>query len=217
MAAMASKEAVSRRPRGERRRREILRGALHVIRERGVGGVTHRAVAEEAGVPTATTTYYFDSIDELLEEALRLFVDEEVERLAELAERLRGPAVSPATVAELVVAELAAVDPGGNVAQFELYLEASRRPRLHGAAAACLDAYAAVAEAALRAGGAARPAEGARAFVALIDGFALARIASGRRERREELAGALLDLFIAFAMDADERAAWQRRLQQAPA
>ena len=209
---MASPETVRRRPRGERRRQEVLRAALRVITERGVGGVTHRAVAEEAGVPTATTTYYFDSIDELLEDALRLFVDEEVERLGALAERLREAHPAPSTIAELVVAELAAVDPDGNVAQFELYLEASRRPRLHDAAAACVDAYAGAAEAALRAAGASRPAEGARAFVALIDGFALARIASGRRESREDLAGSLLDLFIAFAMDPDERAAWRRRL-----
>ena len=213
---MASTDAVRRRPRGERRRRELLTAALRVIRERGVNAVTHRAVAEEAGVPPATTTYYFASIDDLLEDTLRLFVDEEVERLGALAERLRETDVTPATVAELVVAELASVDEGGNVAQFELYLEASRRPRLHDAAAACLDAYAEVAEAALRAGGAVRPVEGARAFVALIDGFALARIASGRRERRADLAGALLDLFIAFAMDEDERAAWRQRLLQPP-
>jgi DNA-binding transcriptional regulator YbjK len=187
-----------------------------VITERGIGGVTHRAVAEEAGVPAATTTYYFDSIDELLEDALRLFVDEEVERLGALAERLREAHAAPSTVAELVVAELALGDADGNVAQFELYLEASRRPRLHDSAAACVDAYAGAAEAALRAAGAARPAEGARAFVALIDGFALARIASGRRETREILAAALLDLFVAYAMDPAERAAWQRRLD-APA
>jgi DNA-binding transcriptional regulator YbjK len=209
---MASTDTVRRRPRGERRRQEILRAALDVIRERGVGGITHRAVAEAAGVPTATTTYYFASIDELLEDALRLFVDEEVERLDALAERLREAQAAPSTVATLVVAELAGVDPDGNIAQFELYLEASRRPGLHDAAAACLDAYATAAEVALRTAGATRPAEGARAFVALIDGFALARIASGRRESREDLAGALLDLFIAFAMDADERAAWRRRL-----
>lgn len=210
---MASTDTVRRRPRGERRRQEILRAALRVITARGVGGITHRAVAEEAGVPSATTTYYFDSIDELLEDALRLFVDDEVERLGELSERLGEARAAPSTVAELVVAELAAVDPEGNVAQFELYLEASRRPRLHDAAAACLDAYATAAEVALRAAGATRPAEGARAFVAMIDGFALARIASGRRESRKDLAGSLLDLFIAFAMDADERAAWRRRLE----
>ena len=210
---MASTDAIRRRPRGEQRRQEVLRAALRVITARGVGGVTHRAVAEEAGVPTATTTYYFDSIDELLEDALRLFVDEEVERLAGLAERLRDAHAAPSTIAELVVAELAAVDPDGNIAQFELYLEASRRPRLHDAAAACIDAYATAAEVALRTAGAARPKEGARAFVALIDGFALARIASGRRETRGDLASALLDLFIAFAMNTDERAAWRHRLE----
>lgn len=211
---MASTDTVRRRPRGEQRRQEVLRAALRVITARGVGGVTHRAVAEEAGVPTATTTYYFASIDELLEDALRLFVEQEVERLGALAERLREAHPAPAAIAAMVVEGLAAVDPDGNIAQFELYLEASRRPRLHAAAAACLDAYASTAEAALRAAGAERPEEGARAFVALIDGFALGRIASGRRETRAKLAASLLDLFIAYAMDPGERAAWLRRLEQ---
>ena len=213
---MASGDAVRRRPRGERRRHEILLAALGIVRERGTAAVTHRAVAERAGVPPATTTYYFDSIDELLEETLKLFVDDEVERLDQLAANLRTASVSPHTISELFAEELMrGGESGDNVAQLELYLEASRRPRLREAAAACLTAYAGAAEAALSASGAPRAAEGARAFVALADGLALARTAApDSLHDADTLARALRDLFIAFAMDDEERAEWERRMSR---
>lgn len=213
---MASTRPVRRRPRGERRRREILRAALRVVRERGTAAVTHRAVAEAAGVPPATTTYYFDSIDDLLEQALALFVEEEVERLGRLAEGLRGSAASAHAISEAFAEELLRGERSGdNVAQFELYLEAARRPSLRPVAAACLEAYAQAAEAALEAAGARRPAEGARVFVALADGLALHRAATpDAAADAETLARALRELFIAYAMDADEHARWDESMRR---
>jgi TetR/AcrR family transcriptional regulator, regulator of biofilm formation and stress response len=198
-----------RQPRGERRRAAILDAALGVIAERGVAATTHRAVAEAAGVPTAATTYYFASLDELLDEALRAFVSEEADRLRRLTGELEGRRVPPAEVARVLVAELRAGQTGTEVAQFDLYLEASRRPSLREAARAALDVYAEVAEAALRAAGSPRPAEGARLFVALIDGFALHRLASGLQPDLEQ---PLLTLFIPFAMDDAQFREWLARL-----
>ena len=85
----------TRQVRGERRRQAILEAALRLISQHGVGALTHRAVAEEADVPLASTTYYFDSLDELLDGALHLFVDEEATRLTALAERLEGTGPAP--------------------------------------------------------------------------------------------------------------------------
>jgi TetR/AcrR family transcriptional regulator, regulator of biofilm formation and stress response len=200
--------AERRQPRGERRRSAILAAALRVIAERGVAATTHRAVAEAAGVPTSTTTYYFESLDELLDEALLLFVREEAERLRG-AHELGGRRVPAGEVARVLVAELRAGQGPNEVAQFELYLEASRRPSLREAARASIDLYTGVAEAALRAAGSARPAEGARAFVALLDGLGLHRIASGSDQDLERV---LLTLFIPFAMDDAELGAWRKRL-----
>ena len=73
----------------ERRRRAILQATLRVIAS-GVGAVSHRTVAVEANVPLASTTYYFESLDDLLEGALRLFVDDEAERLTALTARIEG-------------------------------------------------------------------------------------------------------------------------------
>lgn len=206
-----------RRARGERRRRELLEAALVVIDERGVQATTHRAVAEAAGVPLATTTYYFESIDHLLEEALLLFVTEEAARLRALADHLRRTTAPPYEIAVGFARELAEGSPWpvplGRV-QWELYLEASRRDRLRGAARECVEMYAAVTEAALTAAGAPRAAEGARLFVALADGMGLHRSFAPASEpgSHEDLATALLELFIPFAMEADERAAWTKRL-----
>src|SRR4051812_9570482 len=117
MASMVPAER-HRQERGERRRQAILQAALRLISERGVGAGTHRAVAEEADVPLASTTYYFDSLDELLDGALHLFVDEEATRLTALAERLQGQDLAPVEIARLFQAEL---EP--DAAQFELYVE----------------------------------------------------------------------------------------------
>lgn len=208
-------EGARGRPEMDRRRHEILLEALQIVRERGTAAVSHRAVAEAAGLSPSAVTYYFATIDELLEGALTLFVDDEVERLSRLAAALRTATVSPHTVSELFAEELLRGNASGdNVAQFELYLEASRRPRLRNAAAACLDAYAAAAEAALTAAGAARAADGARAFVALVDGLGLAHAAAPEGGHdAATLARAMRDLFIAFAMDDAERDEWEQRMQ----
>lgn len=206
-----------RRARGERRRRELLEAALVVIDQRGVQATTHRAVAEVAGVPLATTTYYFESIDHLLEEALMLFVSEEAARLRQIAEQLRGTAASPAAIAADFARELAEGSPWRvplKRVQFELYLEASRRPRLRAAAQECVATYVAVVEAALTAVGSPRAAEGARLFVALADGLGLhgSFAPTDQPNTPEDLGAALTELFIPFAMGAEERAGWEQRL-----
>jgi DNA-binding transcriptional regulator YbjK len=57
-------------PKGERRRHELVAAAAALLTEGGVDAVRHRAVAERAGLPLASTTYYFDSLDELVEAAV---------------------------------------------------------------------------------------------------------------------------------------------------
>lgn len=82
-------------PKGERRRRELIRAAADLLAAGGFDAVRHRAVAERAGLPLASTTYYFDSLDELVAAAVRhasrIELDEGRTRLEELASRRRGP------------------------------------------------------------------------------------------------------------------------------
>jgi DNA-binding transcriptional regulator YbjK len=75
-------------PKGERRRHELVAAAAALLTEGGFDAVRHRAVAERAGLPLASTTYYFDSLDELVEAAVerngRAELDAGRARLAEL-------------------------------------------------------------------------------------------------------------------------------------
>lgn len=53
------------------RRQRIIDAAIRVVGERGIAGLSHRAVAAEADVPLGSTTYHFATLDDLLVAALR--------------------------------------------------------------------------------------------------------------------------------------------------
>ena len=74
-------------PKGAARREHIVRATLELIGERGTDAVTHRAVAERAGLPLSATTYWFDSKEELISEALRLANREEIDQCPSRASR----------------------------------------------------------------------------------------------------------------------------------
>lgn len=122
-----------------------MEATLQVIGERGADAVTHRAVAAAAGVPLASTTYHFRSKEALVTEALELVIERSTQLAAEFA---TDPPTDPyALVHRLVLMSQAQlVDTRAPlVAQYELLLEASRRPALRpladrwdGAYGACL-------------------------------------------------------------------------------
>jgi DNA-binding transcriptional regulator YbjK len=124
-----SESRVPQQARGEERRERILRATLAVIGRLGISAVTHRSVAEEAGVPLGSLTYWFATKDDLLREALRRFVGDEAERLRGLAEQL-GPDAEPAAIAERYASVLEDNTGPEQITQFELYLEAARNPAL---------------------------------------------------------------------------------------
>ena len=166
------------------RREEILRAALRLIGSRGMHAVTHRDVAREADVPLGSTTYYFDTKEELLREALRLFVAEEAERLRAAARSFAGVRAAPGDVIDAIVAEIGRTiaRPVEQVAQFELYLEATRTPALAEEARACFAAYEEIAVAALRSGGAEDPERIAPLFIALIEGLMFRQLVDPRSD-----------------------------------
>lgn len=162
-------------------RERLLRATLAVVGADGVGGVTNRAVAAEAGVALGSLTYHFPSQDELLRESLLLFVEDEVSRLrgfvAGLDERLTRD--EPVALAGQVTEILREVSRPEHLAQFELYLHAARDAGLRDAVRRCHDAYDEVAAAVLRALGIDDEAPYVPALVALIDGYELRRLALG--------------------------------------
>ena len=65
-----------RRRRGVASRRVILDAASGLIADVGVGALTHRAVAEAAGLPLARVTYHFPKIDDLMLAAARRYLQD---------------------------------------------------------------------------------------------------------------------------------------------
>jgi TetR/AcrR family transcriptional regulator, regulator of biofilm formation and stress response len=113
------------------RRRDILEATLRVIGEGGVKSVTHRAVAQEANVALASTTYYFDSKSALVEEALELMIARSIEDV-----RLHTTCPEQISREELIdrvmgFAEGQISDPNAFLlAQYELMLESGREEYL---------------------------------------------------------------------------------------
>ena len=176
------------------RREQILEAALRLIGRSGRQAVTHRAVADEAGVPLGSTTYYFDSRDDLLAQALEYVAAEEIERYGRLGGELRqvrsGRQLADRLIEELVAA---ARDRVAYTAEYELWLEAGRRPELREAAQNWCDAEQRAVAGALEDLGSSDPAADASLVVAAIDGLGervLAREedpAQAAREFRPEL------------------------------
>jgi DNA-binding transcriptional regulator YbjK len=206
-----------RQDRSRRRREALLRATIELLGEIGAKSITHRAVAERAGLPLASTTYYFSSVQQLIEEALKLHVAERVAQLSAMAAvAIEARGASAIAIAERLAEVLASAPTPILVAQYQMYLEAGRNPALQPAVADALAAFEGLAAGVLAALGARDPESTAEAFVALLDGFALHRLARPRDPAREAaaLVAAMRALFLEQVMDAEVRDALHERLRQ---
>jgi DNA-binding transcriptional regulator YbjK len=93
-------------PKGERRRQSLVAAAAALLVEGGFEAVRHRAVAERAGLPLASTTYYFDSLDELITAAVEQHARAELVRGRELLEALPAERRDLDSVIDLVLDQL---------------------------------------------------------------------------------------------------------------
>ena len=194
--------------RSRRRREALLRATIELLGETGAKAITHRAVAQRAGVPLASTTYYFRSVNELIEEALKLHVAERVSELEGLVELALGATGASVTqFADRIAAVLVAAPTPTLVAQYQMYLEAGRNPALQPAATEVLAAFEGLIARVLTALGAREPQVAAEAFHALFDGFALHRLARPRDPEREAaaLSAAMRALFLEQVMEVSTR------------
>jgi len=205
-----------RQERSKARREALLRAAISLLAEGGARALTHRAVAARAGLPAASTTYYFESIQQLTDEALALHVSERVAELDALVSSAVAGGRSPEEVGGRVAEALADRAADVIVAQFELYLEAARNPALRPMVAEALDSFEHFTATALKSLGARDAEAWAPAFVALFDGFALHRLARPRSRSAEvsALRAAVRALFIAAVMPPSDQARWDERLRR---
>jgi len=121
-------------PKGERRRQALVEAAAELLVEGGFDAIRHRAVAERAGLPLASTTYYFESLDELVAAAVEHHGRGELDRgkrcLKDMAPRERGPDALVELVLELLLGPPSDRDAESVLGRYERLVATGRRPYL---------------------------------------------------------------------------------------
>ncbi|SCK22766.1 TetR/AcrR family transcriptional regulator [Streptomyces sp. WMMB 322] len=173
------------------RRERIIDAAIRIVELKGIGALSHRTVAAEAGVPLGSTTYHFAGLDDLLVASLeqvcggpRGAMKDWEEVLAAQAQPVaqgsaaEGPGPQKrrplADVLTDLMEEYAHGGRGRIRLEYELYLAALRRPALQPVAAAWLDEMVEVI------GRHTADVATARVLVALIDGLLLQLLLTDR-------------------------------------
>ena len=186
--------------RGERRRAELLEAAIHLIGADGMDAVTHRAVAAAAGVPSASTSYYFRSKDELIHDALRTLAERELERLKLRRDALGAGAADLGATTEALatwIEDQIANEAVALLAQYHLQLEAARRPEAREILEAWKEGTDDLAETAMRSLGARDVRTAGILLVCAIDGLRLRLLASGHAPLDAEQLRAVLRALLA--------------------
>lgn len=169
-------------------REAILRASVAAVAELGLRGLTFRAIAERAGVNNSLIAHYFGTRENLILAALEWAVERSIEatHLGELAASPEGFADELSSSLERE-AELQAY-------QYEMILEARRRPELRPAVRKLYEQYEAALAESLRDFGIDRAtASTKRALFGAVDGLVLQRVSGNltAAEFREALAQVL--------------------------
>ncbi|GER22267.1 TetR family transcriptional regulator [Zafaria cholistanensis] len=157
--------ATDRINRYGRGREALLAATIAVVAERGLHGLTFRAVAELAGVNNTLISHHFGTKDALLHEAVAWATARAI-RLSDLSatETIDGDFAR-------ALVELVASEPQLQVFQYEFVLEARRRPDLREEAVALYEGYIEALEVALTRHGHTHARPLARAVFAALDGL----------------------------------------------
>ncbi|MBK1784794.1 TetR/AcrR family transcriptional regulator [Prauserella cavernicola] len=132
MTSDGSTASTASTPKGERRRAALVSAAAELLTESGFEAIRHRAVADRAGLPLASTTYYFDSLDDLIAAAMEFYGRSELakgrDRLSRLSTEHRGVD----TLVELVLDQLLGDDADYEAVllRYERLVATGRRPYL---------------------------------------------------------------------------------------
>jgi DNA-binding transcriptional regulator YbjK len=122
-------------PKGERRRYALISAAADLLCEGGFEAVRHRAVARRAGLPLASTTYYFSSLDDLIAKAVEHVGAMEAAQLRDrvdgLPRRRRGAESTADVLVDLLVGDCPTVRITEQlISRYERYIACARQPGL---------------------------------------------------------------------------------------
>jgi DNA-binding transcriptional regulator YbjK len=191
-------------PKGERRRSALISAAADLLREGGFDAVRHRAVARRAGLPLASTTYYFSSLDDLLAHAIEYTGTLELAqlqvRLARISRRRRGVEAT----AEVMVEVLLGNGPSRGISEqlisrYERYIACARQPWLRNVQRRLRqERTAAVVEALERSGRTVR-ADRLKALMCAVDGAVVAAMVDDGGDVRATARSTLVDVIDVLA------------------
>lgn len=190
-------------PKGERRRDALIAAAAELLGSGGFDAVRHRAVAEKAGLPLASTTYYFASLDELVTAAVerhgRDGLADGGARLAALCSknRMASDPVDEAELVELFLDQLLGVesrDGGLDVVllRYEQLVGSGRRPYLAPLMRAMRVEFDALLNAILERAGHRFDDAAVRDLVAIIDGAVISALIEADPDPRDVARAVLL-------------------------
>src|SRR5688572_1444836 len=115
---------------GPDRSTSILQATVRVIAAEGLECVTHRRVAEEAGVSLGLTTYYFASRDDLIREAFRYYAAQTLATLAAAGREHRARSAAELVDLLVEVARREVLAPDIVRVEDEVILRGARHPVL---------------------------------------------------------------------------------------
>ncbi len=180
-----------------------MSAAAELLAEGGFEAVGHRAVARRAGLPLASTTYYFSSLDDLIGRAVEHMAMIEVAqlraRVAALSRRRRGAETTAEVLVDLLVGDVSS--PGLTeqlISRYERHIACTRLPALRETMRRSLRQRAeAVAEAIERSGRSVH-IQLACTLICAVDGSVVSALVEGRDPHAAAL-GTVVDLIDVLA------------------
>ena len=161
------------RPAYAEGRDALLDAAIRVVARDGLGGLSYRTVAREAGTTHGLVSYHFRSRDRLIQETVAKASREAIERSSLVPESGRIEDFARE------LAALADTEPKAQLVQFEFALESVRRPELREAVRTLYAEYLAATATALRDMGITPTGPLARLVFAALDGLMLQHLIDG--------------------------------------
>jgi DNA-binding transcriptional regulator YbjK len=173
--------AARERFEGNARRLLLLQTTLRLIADDGIDAVTHRSVAEAAGVSPGSTTYWFTSRQDMLLQALEYFARLEIEGLHERLDPIRDARLSRKRLVdeftELLLPQLGS-ERWRTVAQYAFMQEAARQPELESVCREWSEAWEEALAELFETLGTSSPKLEAKMFLAMLDGLLLGQLAA---------------------------------------
>lgn len=179
MSELSTVDAATK-PRGSERRELLLHTTLRLIATEGIDAVSHRSVAERAGVALGSTTYWFESRQDMLRQALEYFARVELETIRERLAGVLGKRVSRRRLVDEFTRHLMAQlgeERWSAMAQYALLNEAARQPELERACGEWNQAWRELLTEVFESLGAPSPELEATMFLAMLDGLLQAQLA----------------------------------------